>query len=266
MSDVGDKKQDTFPGRYPVRGKEFLDICKDFLDQIETREKDNFKTAGKLIGDRIMEGEVIYSVGCGGHSYIPPLDMFCRAGALVPVSATLDVSTTTMTGGFRSIYLERVPGYMVGLFKYFRIGENDLVLIFNNVGVNAMTIDAALECKRLGAKSIGIGGSPWQKELAQDHPARHPSKKNLMDLVDLFIDDYNPVGDAVIKLDGYEVPVSPISTITDGYIVRRIEIESIKYMLSSGFNPPVWVSANSPGGDENNEKYIDEYYHKIKLM
>jgi uncharacterized phosphosugar-binding protein len=255
-----------FYEKYPLEGTSFLDICKEFLEEIEYRERDKFVTAGEMIGDRLLDDEVIYAVGCGGHSYIPPMDMFCRAGSLVPVSATLDVSTTTTTGGFRSVFLERVPGYMVSLFKYFRIGSGDVVLIFNNVGVNALTIDAALECKRLGATSIGVAGSPWQKQLPRDHPIRHPSKKNLMDLVDLFIDDYNPVGDAVLKLEGYEVPISPISTITDGYIVRRIEIEAIRYMLRQGKKPPVWVSANLVGGDEVNQRYIDRYYEKVKLM
>ncbi|UCF98938.1 MAG: sugar isomerase domain-containing protein [Spirochaetaceae bacterium] len=257
---------DAFCDKYPLSGSHFLDICKEFLDQIEILEREHFESAGTMIGERLMEGEVVYAVGCGGHSYLPPMDMFCRAGALVPVSATIDVSTTTTTGGIRSVLLERVPGYMVALFKYFRIGKDDVVLIFNNVGVNPMTIDAALECKRLGAKSIGIAGSPWQRKLPYDHPIRHPSKKNLMDLVDLFIDDYNPVGDAVLKLEGFDVPISPISTITDGYIVRRIEIEAIKYMLSKGVRPPVWVSANLPDGDEKNQQYIDQYFDKVKLM
>jgi uncharacterized phosphosugar-binding protein len=255
-----------FPDKYPIAGMDFLEICKDFLEEIEKREKENFKTAGEIIGKRIGEGKVVFALGCGGHSYIPPMDMFCRAGALVPISATLDVSTTTTTGGIRSIFLERVPGYMLALFKYFRIQKDDVVLIFNNVGVNAMTIDAALECKRIGAKSIGIGGSPWQKQLPPDHPIRHPSKKNLMDLTDLFIDDYNPVGDAVIKLEGCDVPISPISTMTDGYIVRRIEIEAIQYMINNGMQPPVWVSGNLRDGDEKNQRYIDEYYYKVKVM
>lgn len=255
-----------FSERYPAQDMSFIDICKDFLDHIEGAERTHFEQAGEMVARRIMEGGVVFAVGCGGHSYIPPMDMFCRAGALVPISATLDASTTTITGGFRSIYLERVPGYMVALFRYFRIGSGDVVLIFNNVGLNAMTIDAAAECRRVGAKSIGVSGSPWQAGMPADHPIRHPSGKNLKDLVDISIDDHNPIGDAVLKLEGLEVAIAPISTITDGYIVRRIEIEAIRYMVANGFDPPVWVSANLPGGDETNERYIREYREKVKLM
>ena len=255
-----------FANKYPSKKMSFLDICKDFLDHIEAGQKENMERAGELIAKRIMEGKVIFAVGCGGHSYIPPMDMFCRAGSLVPVSATLDASTTTITGGFRGVFLERVPGYMKALFRYFRIDKDDVVLIFNNVGINAMTIDAAEECRRLGAKSIGVAGSPWQDSMPHDHPIRHPSGKNLRDLVDVFIDDYNPVGDAVLELEGMDAPISPISTITDGYIVRRVEIEAIQYMIRNGFHPPVWVSANLPGGDRTNEKYIQDYYDRVKLM
>jgi uncharacterized phosphosugar-binding protein len=259
-------KDKGFPGKYPREGVSFLEICGEFLEEIEKRECKNFRKAGVMIGDRIMEGEVIHAVGCGGHSYIPPMDMFCRAGSLVPVNATLDVSTSTISGGFRGVFLERVPGYMKALFRYYRIKKDDVVIIFNNVGVNAMVIDAVEESQRLGAKTIGVAGSPWQEQLPANHPIRHPSGKNLKDHVDVYIDDYNPMGDAVMKLKGYRVPIAPISSMTDSYIVRRIEIEAIEYMLSKGFDPPVWVSANLPGGDVANERYIEKYYNKVKLM
>ena len=255
-----------FPDKYPVEGVSFLDICREFLEEIERREADNFERAGVLIGDRLMEDELIFAVGCGGHSYIPPMDMFCRAGSLVPVNATLDISTSTISGGFRGVFLERVPGYMKALFRYYRIKKGDVAIIFNNVGVNALVIDAVEEAQRIGVKTIGVAGSPWQEQLPPDHTVRHPSKKNLRDHVDVFIDDYNPVGDSVMKLKGYDIPIAPISSVTDSYIVRRIEIAAIEHMLAKGFEPPVWVSANLEGGDAANERYIEKYYNRVKLM
>ena len=112
-----------------------------------------------------------------------------------------------------------------------------------NAGVNSMTIDTAEECKRLGAKTIGVAGSPWQEKTPADHPSRHPSRKNLKDMVDIYIDDYNPLGDAVLNIEGLLSLFTLISSITDGYIVRRIEIEAVKYMISKVYDPPVWVIA-----------------------
>jgi uncharacterized phosphosugar-binding protein len=34
-------------------------------------------------------------------------------------------------------------------------------------------------------------------------------------------------------------------------------------MVSLGVSPPVWKSANAPGGDEANRRYIAEYTGKI---
>ncbi len=87
-----------------------------------------------------------------------------------------------------------------------------------------------------------------------------------MDIADVFIDDYNPVGDNVIVVEGFDRTIAPISQMTDSYIVRRIEIEAVEYMVSQGFSPDVWVSANTVGGDEANAEYQDKYYNKVKLL
>ena len=92
-------------------------------------------------------------------------------------------------------------------------------------------IDAALECRERGAKSIGIAGSAWQDRSRRMLPVRHPSRKNLRDLIDVFIDDHNPFGDTVLKLNGMEHAIAPISTITDGYMVpSRIETAAVSRM------------------------------------
>ncbi|MCK4240897.1 MAG: sugar isomerase domain-containing protein [Candidatus Atribacteria bacterium] len=247
--------------------KSFLDICKEFLEKIEREQTENFKKAGKVIGDRIMQGEIIHVIGTGGHANLPAYDMFYRSGGLVPINFIFPLGAhygaAPATHGMR---IERTPGYMRQVIDYHRIKKGDVVIIFNNIGVNAATIDAALECKERGATVISVGGSPWQREIPKDHYTRHPSRKNLMDIADLFIDDYNPVGDNVIKIEGFDRTIAPISQVTDSYIVRRIEIEAVKYMVSEGFTPPVWVSANTVGGDEANKKYQEEYYYRVKYL
>ena len=248
-------------------GKEFLRLSKEYLERIEKEQAENFKRAGKLIGDRIMDGGIIHAIGTGGHAILPAYDMFYRSGGLCAVNFIVPLGAlygaAPATHGMR---IERTPGYMRQVIDYHRIGKDDVCIIFNNIGVNAATIDAALECKEREAKVIGVAGSPWQKAIPKGHHTRHPSNKNLMDIVDVFIDDYNPVGDNVIAIKGFDRSIAPISQVTDSYIVRRIEIEAIEYMVSKGFSPDVWVSANTVGGDEANAAYQDKYYNKIKLL
>lgn len=259
-------KKEKWPRNYPVSDKTILEISMEFLTEIEKRQAANFKKAGKILGDKIMKGGLIKLVGTGGHSYIPPMDMSHRSGALVAVNPTLDVSSSPINGGMRATRLERVVGYFRALMDYFQVEKGDVVIIFNNVAVGVAPIDAALECKEREAIVIGIGSSIWQDDIPLDYHLRHPSKKNLRDIVDLFIDDYNPVGDTVLKIDGLEESICPISTITDAYIVRRIEEETIRYLLSMGFKPLIWISGNKVGGHEANARNEAEYWYKVKML
>ncbi len=95
---------------------------------------------------------------------------------------------------------------------------------------------------------------------------RHPNKKNLFDYADVCIDDFNPVGDAVVKINGLDAPIAPISNIIDFYIIHEIEIATIAECLRRGVTPPVWHNANAPGGDEKNAAYLEKYKPRIKML
>lgn len=258
---------EDFVEKFPTKEMTFLEICKEFLELIEEEQVNKFEKAGALIGESIMKDKLIHVIGTGGHTNLPAYDMFYRAGGFVPINYIIPIGAhygaASATHGMR---IERTPGYMRQVIDYYRVKKDDLAIVFNNIGINAGCIDAALECKEREATVIGVGGSPWQKTIPKDHYTRHPSKKNLMEIADLFIDDCNPVGDTVMRIDDFDRPFAPITTITDGYIVRRMEIEAVKYLLDNDFTPPMWMSANVVGGDEANEEYIDKYYNRVKHL
>ena len=258
----------NWPRNYPVNLKEksFLEICKEFLDVIEERQAENFKKAGKIMGDKIMEDGMIRLFGTGGHTYVPVLDMSHRAGGFACLNPALDISSSPMNGGTRSIRVERVEGYFEAIVDYFRVGKGDVCIVFNNIGVNAGAIDTCLSCKKRGATVIAVSSSVWQDEIPMDHHTRHPSKKNMRDIVDLMIEDYNPIGDSVAMIDGFDRSFMPISTITDAYIVRRMEEETIRHCVANGFTPPVWCSANTVNGDELNAALEEKYWYRAKML
>jgi uncharacterized phosphosugar-binding protein len=43
-------------------------------------------------------------------------------------------------------------------------------------------------------------------------------------------------------------------------------VAAVSHMVSLGVKPPVWKSANAPGGDEQNRRYLAEYAGKIKHL
>ena len=141
-----------------------------------------------------------------------------------------------------------------------------MLLLYHNIGTNAATIDAALSAKERGAAIVAISSAAWQKGLPADYPLRHSSGKNLNELADVCIDDYNPLGDTVVELPGFDTPIAPISNIVDFYIAHRLEIECAKECLARGVQPPFWHSANVPGGDEANREYLKKYSPRIKML
>jgi len=247
--------------------KTYLDFCIEFLQKIEKDQGGNLRKAGQVIGDTIMADKLLHVIGTGGHNNIPPFDMFYRAGGLAPVNFIPTIGALYgVAGALHGMRMERLPGYMNRVIDYYKVGKGEVAIIFNHIGVNAAAIDSALECKKRKTYTIGVSSSQWQMSIPKDYYSRHPSRKNLMDIVDLFIDNYLPVGDSVIEFENFDRPIAPISSINDAYIIRRMEIESVAYMLSKGFKPPVFMSANRIEGDEANKALEEKYYNRIKNL
>ena len=80
------------------------------------------------------------------------------------------------------------------------------------------------------------------------------------------IDDLNPFGDAVVSMEGLATPIAPVSNIVDFYIAHRLEIETVRICLERGVKPPVWMSANLPGGDQYNAALIEKYLPRVKNL
>ncbi len=56
--------------------------------------------------------------------------------------------------------------------------------------------------QKRGVTSIGITSKGFAGVVPKDSPIRHPSGKNLYEIVDVFIDCHLPTGDAVVDVEG----------------------------------------------------------------
>jgi len=236
------------------------------LELVNETQQENIKKAASLMADAIAEDRLINVYGGGGHTTLVMGEMFFRAGGLCNINPIMETALSVFNQAKKYLELERCVNFGSAVMKYFNLKEGDVLIIFHNIGINASTIDAALEAKKRGAKIIAVSSSYWQKEMPEDHFIRHPSKKNLFDLADVCIDDFNPVGDAVINVPGFDTPIAPISNIVDFYIAHLLEIETVRQCVERGIEPPVWRSANEPGGDEYNKRYLEKYDSRIKLL
>src|SRR5690606_19813611 len=115
-------------------------------------------------------------------------------------------------GSLRSMAIERTPGYGKVVITDQRLKEGDLLILVNAYGINAALIDAALEAKRRGVFLIGVNSHEHANNSAPTHPARHPTKHNLHELVDIAIDCKVPIGDAIVQVPGMTEKIGAIST------------------------------------------------------
>ena len=236
------------------------------LEKINATQSENIRKAGSLMADAIENDRLIHVYGGGGHTTLPVGEMFFRAGGLACINPVMETGLSVFNQALKYLELERTVNFGSAIVKYYDLKPGDLLIIFHNIGINPATIDAAMEAKKAGAKIIAVSSAAWQTEMPADHFIRHPNKTNLFDYADVCIEDFNPVGDAVVQVPGLDTPIAPISNIADFYIAHLLEIETVKQCVDRGITPPVWSSANTPGGDEKNAAYLAKYRPRVKML
>ena len=244
----------------------YFDYLLQNFKQVNDTQEANIKAAASLMAQAIADDRLIHVYGGGGHTTLPVGEMFFRAGGLACIDPVMETGLSVFNQALKYLELERTVNYGSSIVKYYQLKQDDVLIIFNNIGINPATIDAAEEAKRCGAKIIAVSSSAWQNEMPADHFIRHPNKKNLFDYADVCIEDFNPVGDAVVTVPGLDTPIAPVSNIIDFYIAHLLEIETVRQCIERGITPPVWSSANTPGGDEKNAKYLEKYRPRVKML
>ena len=246
--------------------EEYYRAALNTLERIRLEETEKIREAGRMIGDSLARGRLLHVFGTGGHSYIAGEEVFYRAGGLVPVNAILDPGVSLAFGAVRSTKVERASGWVKGVLDTYALESGDVIIVVNANGVNAATIDAAVESKARGLTVIAVTSPVCSRAIPSGHPARHPSNANLYEVADLTIDDKVPIGEALVSVAGCEEKVGPGSTIANAFILHSMVIAAVERMVSLGVKPPIWKSANAPGGDEANRRYIAEYTRRIRHL
>lgn len=236
------------------------------IEEIRSTERDQILKAARMVADQVKQDKKVFVFGPGGHSNLAAMEVFFRAGGLMHVDAILNQETMLSCGALKSMQVERLPGYGRIVVEDYNIKEGDLLWIVNAYGINSATIDAALAAKERGAKVIGVSSRVHADTCPVDHVARHPSKKNLHDIVDCAVDCKVKLGDATLEIEDFPQKIGALSTYANAYVMNCIVIEAINMLVNEGVNPPVWRSGNCPGGDEWNNQFIDRFKGRIRCL
>ena len=235
-------------------------------DVLKLYRKEVFGIIDEIYDTEVKKDKIVYVFGPGGHSNLAAMEVFFRAGGLMHINAILNQETMLSNGALKSMATERLPGYGKIVIEDNGIGEGDLLIVVNAYGINSATIDACLTAQSRGAKVIGVSSHIHANSCPKDHPARHPSKKNLHEIADCSVDCKIKLGDATIELPGFEQKIGALSTYANAFVMNGIIIEAINMLVNEGVNPPVWRSGNCPGGDEWNNRFIAKFRKSIRSL
>ncbi len=245
---------------------QYLSDLNALLARILAEERESIDRAASWMADQIADDRLIYIYGPGGHSGLAAQETFFRAGGLLHISAILDEGTLLSGGALRSMAVERTPGFGRLVIADQGLVADDLIILVNAYGINAAVIDAALEARRRGVRIIGLNSHEHARNSAADHPARHPSASNLQDLVDVAIDTKVAIGDALVAVPGVSERIAAASTFTNAFTLNCMIIQTVTNLAARGMTPPIWRSANSPGGDEANAAHIEYFRQRVRWL
>lgn len=206
-------------------------------------------------------GGVIHAFGTG-HSEAFAMEISGRAGGLIPTNkfALRDL----VMHGDREVdvltsALEREPWLVDELMATVPVGDGDVFMIASNSGVNGSIVGAALWAKERGHRVIAV--TSMQHTMRVD--PKHPSGKRLADVADVVIDNLAPYGDTTLEVTG-GIGAGAISSITAAFIAQLLTLGVARTIAERGDTPPMYISANIPGGDEHNSVLEDRYRGRIR--
>ena len=238
----------------------YLEKIQRVLAEICEHEQEEIKAAAELLAEAVMEDRLIHIFGGGGHSAIAAMEVFWRAGGLVQVNALFPPGTNIITS---YPTMAKITGAAPFILKFYEVNEGDPLIVVNFYGLNAVTVDVALEAKRRNVKLITVNSHGFASQIPKDFEWRHPSKKNLNELADIALDNHVPLPDAVLKLEGVDEYVTPTATIATCFLLNCLMANTAQALVDRGRKPDIWLSNNVPGCDEHNTPFVEKYRHRI---
>ena len=237
----------------------YFDEIEKVLKRVRKTQQENILKAAELVSECIKNDGLVRAFGTG-HSHILAEEIFFRAGTLAPVSAILEPSLMTYHEALKSSAMERLEGFGKIIVDYVNPGPQDVFIIISNSGRNPVPIEVAMETKKRGNKVIVVTSKTYSKSA----PSRHSSGKRLMDIADVVLDNCGEIGDVAVKIPGLAQGLGPTSTIASAYLLHAVMVQAASNLSKTVKEPPIFWSANLPGGMKKNRKLIDKYWGKIR--
>jgi uncharacterized phosphosugar-binding protein len=191
------------------------------------------------------------------------MDLFYRAGGLILVHPIFDDRVVlTHQPVTETTEWEQKEGWAGELVRQSGARAGDAIIVFSTSGRNGGPIDVAMAAQAADLTVVAVTSRAYAGSL----PSRHSSGKRLHEVVDYLLDNHVDPGDAAVELQGVGQKVGPTSTALSSAVAQALMVEVMARLAARGETPPVYVSANIPGGSEHNEAVLSRYRDRIRFL
>jgi uncharacterized phosphosugar-binding protein len=236
----------------------YLSMITELVAKVGTSQADGVKSAASLITAALDGGGVVQAFG-SGHSEALAMEIAGRAGGLVPTNR-IALRDIVLYGGqprakLEDPDLERDSGVARQLYDLAPVDPRDVFVIASNSGVNGVVVELALLAKERGHGLIAVTSLEHSGRVSP----RHSSGRRLCDIADVVLDNGAPYGD--VALPGQ---TGAVSSVTAAVLAQMVVAEVVARLTEAGQTPPIYLSANIPGGHEHNQLLEARYAGRIR--
>jgi uncharacterized phosphosugar-binding protein len=163
------------------------------------------------------------------------------------------------------MFLENVQGFGPVLWRNFSTSPEDCLLAISTSGCNAVTVDVAIEAKRLGMFVAAMTSLPHSDVSS----SKHESGRKLHEVADAVLNQHAPPGDSAVWIDGLESPVSPVSSVSGCTVINLLKAEVARLLTEAGQPPKVLTAACHVGAERARELFdetYDDYRRRVGVL
>ncbi|MBK8503500.1 MAG: SIS domain-containing protein [Saprospiraceae bacterium] len=249
--------------------KQYLERAK-YITSIIAHQEPTICEVAELFAQSILKGRMVHLFG-SGHSRIMVEEMWPRYGSfpgfnpIVELSLTFHNQVVGANGQRQAMFLENVSGLAARILRNFDTSKEDSALIISSSGCNVVPIEMAEQFK---LRKIPVVALVSSLHLEGSNSKRTDGKK-LVDFADYVLDTGAPLGDAMIKLEGLDTPVSPGSTLGGVLLINCLKAEIANILVRNGKPPKVLSSGKIVGEQRANDLFesaYDEHAHLIAKL